>query len=209
MTLGEKIQHLRKTKGLSQEQLAAQITVSRQAISKWELGESVPDTDNIVQLSKIFEVSTDYLLTDEFESDMDIPAVKQKEKIMVAEQNYQFGFITCIGFNIIFLIIEIFAWYVWDDTVMSIVGLIGHVASIAGFEAVYHYYINVPHALKLRIKYYCITIWLVLFFPIRFAVATIWWQYIEGVDYIYEIIASIVMYVLICSIFSYFLYKKR
>ena len=60
--LGEKIQILRKQKGISQEQLAAQMTVSRQAISKWELGESVPDVENVVQLSKIFNVTTDYLL---------------------------------------------------------------------------------------------------------------------------------------------------
>jgi transcriptional regulator with XRE-family HTH domain len=65
MTLGEKIHQLRTNNGWSQEQLAMRITVSRQAISKWELGESVPDVDNIVQLSKIFGVTTDYLLTDD------------------------------------------------------------------------------------------------------------------------------------------------
>ena len=63
--LGEKIHQLRKAKGLSQEQLASQLTISRQAISKWELGEAMPDTDNIVQLSKLFGVSTDYLLDDD------------------------------------------------------------------------------------------------------------------------------------------------
>jgi len=62
MTLGEKIQILRKQHGLSQEQLAEKITISRQAVSKWELGESMPDIDNVVQLSKVFDVSTDYLL---------------------------------------------------------------------------------------------------------------------------------------------------
>jgi len=63
MTLGEKILVLRKQNGMSQEQLAEKITVSRQAISRWELNESIPDVDNIVQLSNIFSVSTDYLLT--------------------------------------------------------------------------------------------------------------------------------------------------
>ena len=63
--LGEKIQRLRKEKGMSQEQLAAQLTISRQAVSKWELGESMPDTENIIQLSKLFSVSTDFLLNDE------------------------------------------------------------------------------------------------------------------------------------------------
>ena len=65
MKLGEKLQQLRKKSGLSQEQLAAQLTVSRQAVSKWELDETMPDTENVVQLSRIFGVSCDYLLRDE------------------------------------------------------------------------------------------------------------------------------------------------
>lgn len=77
MTFGEKLQSLRKQKGMSQEQLASQLTVSRQAVSKWELDSSLPDTENVVQLSKLFEVSIDYLLYDEIESNGDIPAVKE------------------------------------------------------------------------------------------------------------------------------------
>jgi len=67
--LGRKIQQLRKDNGMSQEDLASKLTISRQAISKWELGESVPDTENIVQLSKLFGVTTDYLLKDDYESE--------------------------------------------------------------------------------------------------------------------------------------------
>ena len=62
MRLGEKIQALRKQKNISQEQLAEQLNVSRQAISKWETSECLPDIENIVQLSNIFDVTTDYLL---------------------------------------------------------------------------------------------------------------------------------------------------
>ena len=69
MSLKEKIKQLRIQRKLSQEDLAPLIGVSRQAISKWELGESVPDTENVVQLSKIFNVTTDYLLIDEYGSD--------------------------------------------------------------------------------------------------------------------------------------------
>jgi len=65
--LGRKIQQLRKEKGMSQEELAAQLTISRQAVSKWELGESMPDTENVVQISKLFGVTTDYLLHDDYE----------------------------------------------------------------------------------------------------------------------------------------------
>lgn len=77
MIFGEKLQKLRKSKGMTQEQLAERITVSRQAISKWELGESLPDTVNILQISKLFAVSTDYLLNDEFETDMNIAAIQE------------------------------------------------------------------------------------------------------------------------------------
>ena len=87
MSLNEKIHQLRKGMGLSQEELAGRLTVSRQAISKWELGESIPDTENVVQLSKIFGVSTDYLLNDEYESDKDIPAVKVTSENIKAEYN--------------------------------------------------------------------------------------------------------------------------
>ena len=54
MTFGEKLQALRKARGWSQEELATQINVSRQALSKWESGASVPDTENVVALSRLF-----------------------------------------------------------------------------------------------------------------------------------------------------------
>jgi len=73
---GNKIQQLRKANGFSQEELASRLTISRQAISKWELGEAMPDTENIVQLSRLFGVTTDYLLRDEFESDRDVQEQK-------------------------------------------------------------------------------------------------------------------------------------
>lgn len=62
MTFGEKLQRLRRREGLSQEQLAASLGVSRQAVSKWELGEAVPGTENVVEISRLFRVSTDDLL---------------------------------------------------------------------------------------------------------------------------------------------------
>ncbi len=62
MNTADRIQHLRKIKGLSQEELADQIGVSRQTISKWESEQSTPDLEKIVLMSDFFEVTTDYLL---------------------------------------------------------------------------------------------------------------------------------------------------
>lgn len=64
MTLGEKIISLRKSRGLSQEELAITLGVSRQAVSKWETGDATPDTDKVVALADYFDTTTDWLLRD-------------------------------------------------------------------------------------------------------------------------------------------------
>ncbi len=62
MTFGQKLQALRKEKGISQEKLADRLGVSRQAISRWELDISLPETENIIKIRNIFSVSFDYLM---------------------------------------------------------------------------------------------------------------------------------------------------
>ncbi len=69
MILADKIITLRKKNGWSQEELAEKVGVSRQAISKWEGAQSVPDLDKILRMSEIFGVTTDYLLKDEMEDE--------------------------------------------------------------------------------------------------------------------------------------------
>ena len=79
MTLGEKLQLLRRSRGLSQEQLAAELDVSRQAISKWECGDSTPDLDKLRAICTYFGVTTDYLI---WENEEDAPkaTVTAKER---------------------------------------------------------------------------------------------------------------------------------
>ena len=69
MILADKIMTLRKKAGWSQEELAAQLNVSRQSVSKWEGAQSIPDMDKIVQMSRLFGVTTDFLLKEELELD--------------------------------------------------------------------------------------------------------------------------------------------
>ena len=84
--IGTKISFCRKKAGLSQEALATRLNISRQAVSRWETGEAVPDTEKIVQLSRLFQVSTDYLLLDEIKEPLtgqnpaDIQTGPAKEK---------------------------------------------------------------------------------------------------------------------------------
>ena len=68
MNISQKILLQRKKKGISQEDLANALNISRQAVSKWESSQSVPDMDKIVALSSYFNITTDYLLKDEIET---------------------------------------------------------------------------------------------------------------------------------------------
>ena len=62
MNMADRIQYLRKTKGMSQEELADKVGVSRQAVSKWESEQSTPDLEKIIIMSDFFGVTTDYIL---------------------------------------------------------------------------------------------------------------------------------------------------
>ena len=62
MTFGQRIQDCRRRAGLSQEQLAAQLGVSRQAVSKWELDAAQPELDKVVAMAELFGITTDELL---------------------------------------------------------------------------------------------------------------------------------------------------
>lgn len=75
-TFGEKIKSARKRAGLTQEQLAEKLSVSRQAIAKWEADKGMPDIENLKRLSKLLNVSVDYLLSDG--EDIDLSVIKEE-----------------------------------------------------------------------------------------------------------------------------------
>ena len=67
MTFGEKLQSLRQKAGMSQDVLAEKLDVSRQAVSRWERNETMPETEKVILLADLFGVTTDYLLRPEVE----------------------------------------------------------------------------------------------------------------------------------------------
>lgn len=91
MEFSEKLITLRKGRDLTQEQLAEQLNVSRQSISKWESGQVIPEVEKIVELSKAFNVTLDYLLKP---SEIDELSVKtdmleqQQKQLLSREQTY-------------------------------------------------------------------------------------------------------------------------
>lgn len=89
MILADKIIRLRKKNGWSQEELAQKMNVSRQAVSKWEGAQTVPDLERILVLSKLFGVTTDYLLKDEVEQEefLDDSVDSEVRRVTLAEAN--------------------------------------------------------------------------------------------------------------------------
>lgn len=89
MILADKIIRLRKKNGWSQEELAEKMDVSRQAVSKWESAQTVPDLENILRLGDLFGVTTDYLLKDEIENEDYTDGISDPgtRKITLAEAN--------------------------------------------------------------------------------------------------------------------------
>ena len=101
MTLAEKLKSIRKQAGMSQEQLAEKLGVSRQAVTKWETNAGIPDIENVMALSALFDISMDELLSNEkgtkkptdylFESiteyDIDEPNGIKSELVICADEN--------------------------------------------------------------------------------------------------------------------------
>lgn len=87
LEIANRLQKLRKEKGYSQEQLALELGISRQAVSKWERAESSPDTDNLILLARLYNVSLDELLStdDSTEEIMDNKPVETVEPEIVDE----------------------------------------------------------------------------------------------------------------------------
>ena len=102
MKFEEKLMALRKKGGMSQEELADQLGVSRQAISRWELGTTLPDAPNLLKLSDLFSVSIDYLLRDDYERESDLPPVGDvcREPTTTAQKKRKLYLVATIAFTI-------------------------------------------------------------------------------------------------------------
>lgn len=138
MSLGERLQELRKSRGMSQEQLAEQAGVSRQSVSKWELGESAPELDKVVALCDFFGITTDYLL----KGGEAAPAPKDNRQTIG-----QVHFIISAGLMAIGLLIAFGAWYhtqedsaIWGPMALHVAGVVWYFAAkhISGQEAPFH-----------------------------------------------------------------------
>lgn len=126
MNIADRIQILRKTKGISQEELAEKVGVSRQAVSKWESEQSTPEIDKIIILSDYFEVTTDYILK----------GIEPSQKIEEENDNFiisQILYIASTAFIVVGLFCAFSGWHaeqtaesIWGSMIIQVVGIVGY-----------------------------------------------------------------------------------
>lgn len=131
MTMGEKMQKLRKQKNWSQETLAEKLGVSRQAVSLWERGESMPDIDKLLPLANLFGVTIDYLLNDT-EDIPQTPSHPQSNAGSPKEENPHFvqAFPFATFFDVAGLLCSALLWRQFQTPLSLLPGLLLQILSL-------------------------------------------------------------------------------
>ena len=197
MKLGEKLQQLRRQSGLSQEQLAAQLTVSRQAVSKWELDETMPDTENVIQLSRLFGVSCDYLLRDEVDEQGAAPAPAPGETHLDEGGWIHNATVLSLTVCVLGLLFAIGGALYSTSAGPTAIAIMIQLGGILIFE------LAVPrmgdYKIPARLSFYAIACWLVLFIPlpllVRGFLSLSGWSYRPSHLFLF----CVLFYVLICA----------
>ena len=209
MTFGEKLQQLRKGRGWSQERLAEEIPISRQAVSKWESGAAAPDTENVVRLSAIFGVSTDYLLHDDFTGDEDIPAVKRREEELQKARNRDTAMMVLMGIMAMGLFWQLVGALIYQSHLIVLLGMTAHIVIIIAFEALFRRYQGDPEAREQRLLFWQFTVWFVSLFPCA-ALTRILWAFWPGPHlHIWEVLSPLLLYLPLCLVVTLLLRKKK
>lgn len=195
MTIADRILELRKMKGISQEELADKIGVSRQAVSKWESEQSIPEIDKIVLLSDFFEVSTDYLL-------------KGFENIKKRNDSYTYIFNSvATALNLLGIVMSSFIWSISQDVGGTIAGLVFIILGTMIFS-IGIYQSSGKEKIINKSKFWKINIWLITFIPLSLLYNIVFFQNIAPYPLLASnrLIAFItfwIVYIVMCSTIMY------
>lgn len=157
MNIADRIQNLRKIKGISQEELADKVGVSRQAVSKWESEQSIPDLDKVIILSEYFGVTTDYLLK----------GIEAKPQAEDTKPNANIFAIVGTALNFMGLILSAAVWNDQKEPMATVIGLIFMALGCMVFG------IGMTNSAKSTIQkaksgFFTINSWLLSFIPLSF-----------------------------------------
>ncbi len=151
--LGQRIQQLRKAKGFSQEELADRVGVSRQAVSKWESGQTAPDLERLLTVSGQLGTTTDYLLTGQH------PALREQGPDAAIFS------VVATGSTIAGLLVAVMLWYEKQSAIATAIGLLvmvmGCVIYAIGMT------VGEPASRsRARRRFWAVNLWLLPFIPL-------------------------------------------
>ena len=153
MNMADRIQHLRKSKGISQEELADKVGVSRQAVSKWESEQSIPDIEKVILLSDFFEVTTDYLLK----------GIEPVSENITKKSDARIFSLVGSVFNFIGLVVAIMIWKEKQTSFSAAVGL--SLMAVGVMIFVIGQFIG-ENKEKASFWFWTVNVWIVILIPI-------------------------------------------
>lgn len=157
MNLGQNIAQLRRQAGLSQEQLAEQVGVSRQAVSKWESGQSLPETERLIALGEALGVSIDALL-----GQAPLPHVQQEEAPIASLGRWRIVALLVMGLG---LLCALVGWVMWQTPLPLGIGFAVQLCGCALYEMLALARCTPHQARPLRLAFYRLALWLLLPIP--------------------------------------------
>ncbi len=119
MTLHQRIKHLRSQSGLSQEQVAAALGISRQAVAKWESGASAPSTENLFRLAELFGTTVDLLLPEPDTAPASPPPPSAPPQRPLLQRRIRDVLVVLLGYCLIYLAYRLFCLPLENRTVLS------------------------------------------------------------------------------------------
>ena len=190
MKLSEKITFLRKSNGFSQEDLAEKLHISRQTVSRWESGSALPDSNNILQISALFGVTTDYLLKDDHPGG-DLPRPRS------VPGNGSGIMFYLIALEVMILLLQFMTTVILQNAVFALLSFLPFAAVIGGFEYAHRKTTPTERTQTFRRKFYKISAWLGAYFPVRFVICVAASQY--GGSISVPVLECIILAVYFCT----------
>lgn len=221
MIFAEKLYQLRRQKGMSQEELADRLEVSRQAVSRWEMGATLPDAKNLIQLSGIFDVSIDYLLKDEMYEDRKESSFRQfeapapKPDFFHSERNRQIGLSILVALQVLPLFLYFVGIFVMANTMSLMFASLMNLLNIIVLEITFHI-CGDERGRYYRRKYYRITVWLFSWCPVSLLTRLFLWgsSWVMGAEELvrkglWTTLITVVLYLVVCITVTFLLREKK
>ena len=169
----------------------------------------MPDTENVLRISQLFGVSTDYLLHDDFTGDGDIPAVKLREEQLQKARNRDTAMMILVALMAMGLFWQLVGSLIYQNHLIVLLGMTAHIMLIVSFEAIFHRYREDPDAGSQRRLFYQISVWLVALFPCSAVTRVVLSFWPRPYLHIWDRLSPFLLYLPLCLAVTLLLRRKR